>query len=478
DNINTTSTAPSFPTDMALFCLRCHDGSPPVATRSASVNIPYSVAFSSVDPAISPLFPGWNKAAANMAFTSSGHYTASTANGKALCQNCHDPHASGFATLIAWTKPTGVTWTGAAPADQYRVNNDVTVAWEENLCYRCHGSGASATGKAAGAANVFTPAGLTYKHPMAINAPSAGIARHADLEGPAQLGSTNRHSECADCHNPHAAKAGIHVTGSSTAGEVLRGAVGIKPTWSTTQWTSYTGVAPQTILPGSGDDYEAYVCIKCHSKYSGQPYSVTTGSGTYTSTDLAVEFNPANDSGHNVFGSATNWPKEVVGSFKSAPSNYMTWPTNATFQTGWSKTSKVTCSSCHTYSAGNARGPHGSTVRMLIDSAYPGLYQNAQLGDTDVICVKCHANLRNANRTHSEGEHSGSDARCIACHIKVPHGWKRPRLIGYTTDPEPYRSLNLTGMSLQDYNNNWSLSDCGQTGCSEHNGNPSGTKWP
>ncbi|MDO8914921.1 MAG: cytochrome c3 family protein, partial [Coriobacteriia bacterium] len=175
DNINTTSTAPSFPTDMALFCLRCHDGSPPVATRSASVNIPYSVAFSAVDPAISPLFPGWNKSAANMAFTNSGHYTASTANGKALCQNCHDPHASDFASLIAWTKPTGVTWTGTAPADQYRANTDVTASWEENLCYRCHGSGASATGKAAGAANVFTPAGLTYKHPMAINAPSAGI---------------------------------------------------------------------------------------------------------------------------------------------------------------------------------------------------------------------------------------------------------------------------------------------------------------
>jgi hypothetical protein len=44
------------------------------------------------------------------------------------------------------------------------------------------------------------------------------------------------------------------------------------------------------------------------------------------------------------------------------------------------------------------------------------------------------------NEIHMEhhGNQSLGQANCISCHIAVPHGWKRPRLLVYSSDPAPY----------------------------------------
>jgi hypothetical protein len=462
------------PADYNAFCLGCHDDTVPERTVSATNLVPYTIIFST---RTEPFFPGWNKNATGAAWSSSGHANSGVTNMSPGCQNCHDPHGSVNQRLVA------LTAFSSASGQHVKVSRDNTTAYEEGLCLACHGSQRSAPGctgvgchpnldTSGVGMNVQTVLALTYKHPV-----STVSGKHSDLEaGVSAFGPSNRHSECVDCHDPHATKKGIHTAGSSAAGPALVGAFGVVPTYSTTQWTVATSFAPKRITAST--DYETYLCLKCHSSYSGQPFSVTTPSGTYISSDQALEFNPANDSGHNVMGTRTSWPKETVGSFKSGLAYSMTWPTNATFQTGWSKTSKLTCTDCHTYTAGNAKGPHGSTARMLIDSAYPAPYQDAQLGDTDMICAKCHGNVDGINDGHVS-DHGGANGRCIACHIKIPHGWKRPRLLGYTTDPEPYRSLNLTGITLKNYSDgSWSLGNCGQTGCGEHNGTPSGTKWP
>jgi predicted CXXCH cytochrome family protein len=461
------------PANYNAFCLGCHDGTAPVRTVSASNLVPYDVIFST---RTEPFFPGWDKAAAGVAWSSSGHANSGVTNMTPGCQSCHDPHGSVNKRLVALT----AVYTGNG--QHVNKNRDNTTSYEETLCLACHGSERSSPNCIGGAChpnldssgvgmNVQTVFSLTYKHPV-----STISGKHSDLEGASAFGPSNRHSECVDCHDPHATKKGLHTVGSSAAGPAIIGAFGVVPTYSSTQWTVAQSFAARRMTGST--DYEAYLCFKCHSGSSGQPFSVTTASGTYISSDQALEFNPANDSGHNVLGALTNWPKETAGSFKSAAYS-MTWPTNATFKTGWSKASKVTCSGCHTYSAGNAKGPHGSTVRMIIDSAYTGVWQSAELGDTNMICAKCHENIDNANDAHGESDHSGSDGRCIACHIKVPHGWKRPRMLGYTTDPEPYRSLNLTGITAKNYSGgNWSENDCGQTGCDEHSSRPSGTLWP
>ncbi len=473
--------------DTTTFCLRCHDGAPPTATRSASVMVPYSVGFSAISSLTSPFFPGWNKAASGSTFTGSGHYTALVADGKALCENCHDPHASVNDRLVAWTRPVNVTWTGAAPSAGGR-SSSAADSFEEDLCYKCHGPGTGVvnTGKAPGAPNVYTPAEtLTYKHPVSANGTNPW---HTDTEGAADVGSANRHSECVDCHNPHAAKGGVHVAGSSTAGEVLRGAVGVKPTWSTGNGTTASAYSPVTILPGGTNDYEAYLCFKCHTTYSGQPFTVTTGSGTYTSTDLALEFNPNNQSGHNVLGTTTAWPKSTIA--EGLPAAWTLPPIAGWLKPGLSTSTKLTCSDCHTYSAGGARGPHGSSTVFILDSAYPTDYRTVTINGataTSVICAKCHVTPFNSNAyndVHGDSNHNGY--YCIDCHVQIPHGWKRPRLIGYTSqsgrDPLPYatrttnslRGIVNTGPGAY---NTWSKSYC-DAGCStsDHPGNAN--PWP
>jgi hypothetical protein len=42
------------------------------------------------------------------------------------------------------------------------------------------------------------------------------------------------------------------------------------------------------------------------------------------------------------------------------------------------------------------------------------------------------------NNVHEADEHQDADVKCITCHVTVPHGAKRSRLIGYDIDVSPY----------------------------------------
>ena len=46
-----------------------------------------------------------------------------------------------------------------------------------------------------------------------------------------------------------------------------------------------------------------------------------------------------------------------------------------------------------------------------------------------------------SNEAHMEhhADTINGQANCISCHIGVPHGWKRPRLLVYESDPAPYK---------------------------------------
>ncbi len=159
----------------------------------------------------------------------------------------------------------------------------------------------------------------------------------------------------------------------------------------------------------------------------------------------------------------------------------------------------MTCTDCHTgYDASDptlqAKGPHGSAVDYLIDPDYPRPYAETKLGDdsdaapgfhSDSICAKCHS-LTDGNtwgnyvhEKHARGyDDTGRQGDgCTTCHVSVPHGWKRPRLIGYRTDPEPYttNSYGFTSMTMRNYSNvgsesAWDERYCGGSGsgCDKH----------
>ena len=113
-----------------------------------------------------------------------------------------------------------------------------------------------------------------------------------------------------------------------------------------------------------------------------------------------------------------------------------------------------------------------------------GTYINGTAIGGNGLCVKCHqvTNLFNGTangNVHNRSDHKGTTGgRCINCHVKIPHAWKRPRLIGYTTDPAPYASLVVIKIADRAYTpTGWSSSYCYLTGCGSHSTNPN-PAWP
>jgi hypothetical protein len=444
------------PSSTTAFCLGCHSERVVQPAKTASTLVPYGVAFSGVGA--NALFPGWSKDTGSLSFYSSGHFT--TSGTKALCENCHDPHGSANARLTAWTRPAGFT-SGVAG-----VRDSGTAAAGDTLCLQCHGNGT--VGRSApGAQDVATPMSGQYGHV------SSSTSSHSDTETVADL-ATNRHAECVDCHDPHAAAAGTHLAGTGRPDAALRGATVVIPSWSGTPWSTADTYTPSRFT-GAAGEYEAALCFKCHNGLSSGRTVTRSDATTYVATDLSQEFNPSNASYHNVTGQSTG----VRETFTMNGVTF-TWPWDASrvLKPGWTKDSKVACTDCHTSGGGTAAaGPHGGTQAWALDPAYPGDWRTAKLSPTSdtgvdqpIVCTKCHifgigqwdfTRSNNAHRFHQGYE-------CNYCHISIPHGWKRPRLLGYTTDPEPYRVREggITAVSMRDkpYMDYWTNSDC-SAGC-------------
>jgi predicted CXXCH cytochrome family protein len=396
------------------------------------------------------------------------------------CNNCHDPHGSNNPSLVAYSSLNGAT-----------VRDNSTAVQGSGLCYKCHGTGSGLD------MDVQAPATAAYGHPVAASA-----TKHVDTESIASL-ATNRHADCSDCHNPHSGQKGTHVALSTSNGApVLYGAIGVSPTFATgvaANFTTATALTPVTFKSTSSTP-EAYLCLKCHAGSGTSLTPVTTTSGTYTRTDLAQEFNPANASYHNVLGQATGTKTTFTNFVNAAGTTFsQTWPipsASGALTNGLNWNSKITCSDCHTGGAGaQAAGPHGSSAKWMLDPAYPTDWETVTYTNRTAsayICRKCH----DMSVTTNSGAHGGNhnNALCIQCHIAVPHGWKRPRLLVYTTDPAPYWKLGASGglvavsstMSHTAASSiSWSQNDCGATGtqptggtsCSSHGNSTMTAKW-
>jgi len=161
---------------------------------------------------------------------------------------------------------------------------------------------------------------------------------------------------------------------------------------------------------------------------------------------------------------------------------------------------KVTCADCHAMPE-NMAGPHGASVHMGIDPAYSqteyanptdDAYQFSATGTDRVVCMKCHnmeagttdpggaplhtRHVRHDDLPPSNVHHYGE--KCIDCHVRIPHAWKRPRLLVRTVEttdgaapdvfpyvPEDYEGL--AGIVLQSYSTSSELRSryCATGGC-------------
>jgi len=439
------------------------------------------------------------------------------------CSSCHDPHKENGKFLHVDTEPTHgenvvktctschekIGWTGSVHQTQTAAYSDANVLTkygtnqvgklgclnchmphnalgkpyinrqvQANTCFQgaadtvgganCHGAG--------GAKDIHTPLSKLNAHPVLAD---TAVPKHTNFDtlyGTGVIDPSgakgvewidNKHAMCMDCHNPHKAKAGTHVTDGSWYGvpsstnnnvsNVLNGVNGVEPSWPLA-WTQPTTF---TTLESSTKEYQ--ICLKCHS-YWGVGTTLT-GVTAYPSvsdpasvmmTDVAWEMNKNNKSGH---------PVVLPNSTSGRPGSYLPQALDSTqlrspWQTG-AGTNTMYCSDCHgndTEGLGDPKGPHGSDMKFMLKGVskyWPkkpsgSLYTQNDIPATggviaDLFCTNCH-DVSVPHRTEWNSTMAGRGYSCVTCHVAIPHGSPVSRLIGYSNFPSPY---NYNGNSLK-----------------------------
>lgn len=444
--------------------------------------------------------------------------TTNAAKVVTTCTSCHDK--TGWTGSVHQTKLS--TYTDASVGSKYGINTVSSLACinchiphkgqgtpyllrqaEENTCFQgaagsatgapCHGTGAATGGKDI---ESYLPPNEAYGHPTIT---ISGVHTDLDVLYPTETGkgldwSDSKHAECVDCHNPHRAIAGTHSSPSDASGwypqspslttntvsNALRGVPGVEAGY-TNKWTVPTTF---TTLESASKEYQ--ICFKCHSYYALRDVSgitiYTTSSGA-TVTDQSMEFNPNNYSAHPVEVTLNNQtgsyaPKALTSSQMKSP-----WATNVGNQTMY-------CSDCHgtdNEASGDPRGPHGSSYKFMLKG--PGKYWPTKLGgglwrlnttdasNTDLFCKNCHPIYDGSWKNSAHSGMAGRSPYCVNCHVAVPHGSKRSRLIGYSTDPAPYNYngsyLSMRGFKKLASPTSYGRWDCA-TSCGGHSGSISG----
>ncbi len=366
----------------------------------------------------------------------------------ALCTSCHNktgwsdaahktstqlfskPDSSGSTTVGEWSCRSCHTSHGGEGTPYLMTKS------EEQTCFAsgCHG----VTGTGANTKNIQAEMGKTYTHQT-----TTVVNKHKNPDTETSLNTPNRHAECADCHNSHRAKKGLHAVATNAVSEALKGVRGVIPQY-TTAWTQ-----PTTFNEANPSTQENQICFKCHSynAFGDAVNGVTTiiGPSGDNITDQAMEFNPDNKSTHPV----------QLASSSPLTANQMTVAWNAV------GSQTMYCSDCHgndiATSMTTPQGPHGSDARFMLTGNAKLWPQNGSgelwsLNDiktqpdwqSKLFCANCHSmydGLDFKNNVHNSANHQGSDVKCVTCHVTVPHGAQRSRLIGYESDVKPYNYL-------------------------------------
>lgn len=361
----------------SAICLACHD-----VTRPA--------------PSV---LNGWtNSAHRNATNTRNEYYSTVAAN---ACLNCHSPHSSG----------------GSVP---------LLRSSEENACSVCHGG----SGTSPILPSVMVEFSAFYAHPTTT---ISGL--HTGGENAYPL-NANRHSECPDCHNPHADQLSVIPSASvpPALSPALNGASGVDGTSGTTP------------LRPASNEYE--ICFKCHANSSNKP-QVSAGYVSYgriprrvTDQTVADPYNKRLEfssgiSRHNVLFPRQRTSADVP-SLRSALLT-LTGAQGRSLAPG----TFIYCGDCHNNdqarnSGGNqASGAHGSTWPHILERRYefeappatrggstPGVAYQSGISGSAGLCHKCHDIDNSILQNRSFKEHDkhvrGVNAACPTCH--APHG--------------------------------------------------------
>jgi hypothetical protein len=424
------------------FCNECHD--PSLTVQHAKYNMTCEDCHQSTDPKV----------------------VAAIDAGSTVCEGCHAfPHQDFVVGGVAVHSVSGACFNPNCHA-----GNVVQIHLVDNLgtgapgCAACHGAGVTASLDC-----------LTC-HPNAGTVHDPVLAVFTDNGHAAKLACSGCHDQvvglkkCTDCHGP-ASIGNPVVVASSGAVDFSTG-----DTVTRSDGTTYT---PTDVLSEFNNSNAS------RHKIEGIPGVTTSSVGMRSRFDGSQGVTLIDTNGDTVM---TTWGVPKINVFwgstdTSAP---------ATAIKGLTPDSMIGCDDCHTGSnLAGAAGPHGSTAEWIMDPNYPAPYEMATLshattisagikirtaasliatatnlsstfadgskpGVNGVICAKCHdlfnpgTGLRAGTSNTAHGSHhydrSDGSADCISCHIAIPHGWKRPRLLlDSSVDVAPYKSPDVRG---------------------------------
>ncbi|VAX10951.1 Cytochrome c family protein [hydrothermal vent metagenome] len=386
---------------------------------------------------------------------------------------------------------------------------------DEAVCLVCHGGSDPFLGNVSDGGdptfNIQTYLeGSKYAHPITAYSgrhlpirETIGVIQGVVREDKDNFGATpgTRHSECPDCHNPHFAKAGVSPNAEvsatdntrSDAYEALEGVWGVTPiSWPLSNWGTILR-SQYAEVDNATQQYQ--ICLKCHSDYAYDgatpPYSYASGFPGYVLTDQGREFNPNNASYHRVTDTATIVPNDFIMTVGATPYDYgsVSAPPFPSLLQGFTATSKMNCSDCHSDPDGmgaaptGPKGPHGSDYPFILRAPWT---QNTGQASyvSDHLCFECHvASVYTASGSILNWQNTGfsgtglmdgscgsvagqenlhvyhsckKDTPCMACHAAVPHGFNKASLLVFGrdigsdagADPEPYNRNSTRRASI------------------------------
>jgi predicted CXXCH cytochrome family protein len=273
---------------------------------------------------------------------------------------------------------------------------------QSNVCFTCHdsaGSGAT-TPVEAEYANLAVPADdpatrSYYRHDALALGSGHTLATNDEFGG-----RSDRHSECADCHQPHSATdaTGTMTTAGWTTPGPIDGISGVAVA------NGAAGSAPVYTFRGGGKDpvtLEYQLCFKCHSGATVLASNSGFSPSRYV-LDKAIEFNPANGSYHPIEAAGTNATSQMAAGLAGS-SPFKQW--------NFSTTSTIRCLNCHASSdrfdggapqagageiaAGANLPPHTSKNRGILLQNYRDRILKGPIEGYDAndfaLCYTCHA---------------------------------------------------------------------------------------
>jgi predicted CXXCH cytochrome family protein len=295
---------------------------------------------------------------------------------------------------------------------------------QSGLCLTCHGS-AGLGGAPAAYSDPGVPANNAasrsyYSHdgvgisPTSPTTTSHTQAQLDEFSVSATGGTPNRHSECADCHNPHEVQGAPATNSALTATGTPWGVSGsLSGISGVSVVNNAAGMAPTyTFLDGvtSVVTTEYQLCFKCHSGFT----PLTSNDGlkpTQYALDKGVEFNPANASFHPVEAQGTNQTAKMAASL-AGTSPYKLW--------NFTTTSTIRCLSCHATST--TLGPTGtSDPAPTAGTPAPPAPGSALPPHTSVNRGILLRNYQDRVLKSTKAAYSSGDfALCYVCHAEEP----------------------------------------------------------